>query len=377
VGQLFNEMAAVPVIQVLALRPLIDASASIGIARLTRELKFRQLALIYLPGALADLVTAVATAPTLGVWALVAGAIAGSTVTALASYFFAPHRPRISLAWRAVAPLVNFGRWVLLAGIATLAGTLVTQLAVSRSLGAAALGLYFLALKVAFLPIDAAAAIVGAVAFPMFARLRDDPAATARSFAMLLAGLGLVLLPVYALLIVVAPLFEQALGARWAGTAPIVQILALAGVAAILADLLAPLLLGHGRAIRVFGLECLQTGVTLALLWPALDWFGVEGAAFACLAGNTAALLLAAIWTRRLVPGAMQTVAHRIAGASLAAVAAASVAMLLAGFWSGFPALLAAGAGGALVAIAVLWILNTPFKLGLEDYGTLLRKEGA
>lgn len=375
VGQLFNEMAAVPVIQVLALRPLIDASASIGIARLTRELKFRQIALVYLPGALADLVIAVATAPTLGVWALVAGAIAGSAVTATVSYVLAPHRPRINLAWRAVAPLVNFGRWVLLAGIATLAGTLVTQLVVSRELGAAALGLYFLALKVAFLPIEAAGAVVGAVAFPMFARLRDDRTATVRSFAILLAGFGLVLLPVYALLIVAAPLFEQALGARWSGTAPIVQILALAGVAAILADLLAPLLLGHGRANRVFALEGLQTAVLLAVLWPAIAWFGVEGAALACLAGNGAALILAAIWTRRLVPGAMGNAMNRFAAAALAAAAATGVAFLLSGIWSGFAGLIATGVGGAVTAVAVLWALNAPFRLELAEYGALLRKE--
>jgi PST family polysaccharide transporter len=375
VGRLFNEMAAVPVIQVLALRPLIDASASIGIARLTRELRFRQVALIYLPGALADLVIAVATAPTLGVWALVAGAIAGSAVTATVSYVFAPHRPRFNLAWRAVAPLVNFGRWVLLAGIATLAGTLVTQLAVSRELGAAALGLYFLALKVAFLPIEAAGAVVGAVAFPMFARLRDDRAATVRSFAILLGGFGLVLLPVYALLVVVAPSFEQALGDRWAGTAPIVQILALAGVAAILADLLSPLLLGHGRANRVFALEGVQTAVLLAVLWPALGWFGVEGAALACLAGNAAALVLAAIWTRRLVPGAMGDAKNRFAAAALAAAAATGVAVALSGFWSGFAGLIATGVGGAVTAIAVLWMLNAPFRLELAEYGALLRKE--
>jgi PST family polysaccharide transporter len=375
VGRLFNEMAAVPVIQVLALRPLIDASASIGIARLTRELRFRQVALIYLPGALADLVIAVATAPTLGVWALVAGAIAGSAVTATVSYVFAPHRPRFNLAWRAVAPLVNFGRWVLLAGIATLAGTLVTQLAVSRELGAAALGLYFLALKVAFLPIEAAGAVVGAVAFPMFARLRDDRAATVRSFAILLGGFGLVLLSVYALLVVVAPSFEQALGDRWAGTAPIVQILALAGVAAILADLLAPLLLGHGRANRVFALEGVQTAVLLAVLWPALGWFGVEGAALACLAGNAAALVLAAIWTRRLVPGAMGDAKNRFAAAALAAAAATGVAVALSGFWSGFAGLIATGVGGAVTAFAVLWMLNAPFRLELAEYGALLRKE--
>jgi O-antigen/teichoic acid export membrane protein len=194
---------------------------------------------------------------------------------------------------------------------------------------------------------------------------------------MLLAGFGLVLLPVYALLIVVAPLFEQALGARWVGTAPIVQILALAGVAAILADLLAPLLLGHGRANRVFALEGMQTAVLLAVLWPAIAWFGVEGAALACLAGNAAALLLAALWTRRFVPGATRNVMNRFAAASVAAAAAAGVAVVLSDFWSGFAALVLTVLAGGATAIAVLWMLNNPFRLELAEYGALLRREGS
>jgi O-antigen/teichoic acid export membrane protein len=375
IARLFNEPAAAAIIQALALRPLIDAGASIGVATLTRDLKFRQLALIYLSGAAADLVTAVASAPALGVWALVAGALAGSAVTTVASYVFAPHRPRVTLDWRVIAPLVNFGRWFLLAGVATLTGTLVTQLAVSRGLGAAALGLYFLALKLAFLPVDAAGAVVGAVAFPMFAGLRDDPRATARAFAMLLGGLALVLIPAYALLITLAPVFEQALGTRWAGTAPIVQILSLAGVAAILADLLAPLLLGKGLAARVFTLEAVQTTVLIASLWSLLAWFGVEGAALAVLAGNLAAMGLAGIWMRRLLPGVLPEIRRRFTAALLAAVAAAVAATLFAGPWTGFPALIAGAAAGVAATIAVLWLLNTQLGLELREFGTLLHRE--
>jgi O-antigen/teichoic acid export membrane protein len=376
VAQLFSEPAAVPIIQVLALRPLIDASASIGVARLTRELKFRELALVYLPGACTDLVVAVVMAPTMGVWALVAGALVGSAVTVAVSYGLAPHRPRIRLAWRGVLPLVNFGRWVLLAGIATLAGTLVTQLAVSRMLGATALGLYFLALKLAFLPVEAAGSIVGSVAFPMFSGLRDDIAATARSFGTLLAGLGLLLLPVYALLVALAPALEEALGARWIGTAPIVRILALAGVAAILADLLAPLLMGRGQPARVFLLEALQTAVLIAVLWPCIAFFGVEGAALACLTGNCAALMLAAIWTRRLMPGVLTAAQRRFAAAVLAALTAYGVASFLAVQWSGFPGLIAGAAAGALSAAAILWLLNARLGLALGEYRSLLRGAG-
>ena len=78
IAVLFEERQATTLIQALALRPLIDASASIGVARLTREMRFKPLALMYFTGAVVDLVVAVSTARALGVWALVAGALAGA-----------------------------------------------------------------------------------------------------------------------------------------------------------------------------------------------------------------------------------------------------------------------------------------------------------
>lgn len=372
VARLFGEPAAVPIIQALALRPLIDAAASIGIAKLTRELRFRELALIYVPGALADIVVAVSSAPYIGVWALVAGALAGSAVTVIVSYWLAPHRPRVVLDWSAIAPLVHFGRWVLMASIVALAGTFATQLAVSRSLGAAALGLYFLALKIAMLPIEAASSVVGAVAFPMFARLRDDAVATANAFATVLSGLCLLLVPAYALLYVVAPELEQALGDRWVGTAPVVRILALAGVTAILGELLVPLLMGRGRADRAFTLEVVQTGVLLLVLLPALALFALEGAALSWLIGNSAALVVALVWTRRLLRGVLTAASRRLAAAAAAATAAAAIAMAVVVALDGLPGLVAAVLAAIAAATALLWAANRMFELRLDEFKVLL-----
>jgi hypothetical protein len=66
---------------------------------------------------------------------------------------------------------------------------------------------------------------------------------------------------------------------------------------------------------------------------------------------------------------------NRFAAAALAAAAATGVAVALSGFWSGFAGLIATGVGGAVTAIAVLWMLNAPFRLELAEYGALLRKE--
>src|SRR5688572_18383839 len=208
VARLFGEPRAAPIIQALALRPVIEAAASIGVARLTRELRFRELALMYLPGAVIDMVVAIALAPWLGVWALVAGSMGGAVTTALLSYIFAPHRPQVVFSTQLIAPFVRFGRWVMLTGILGLVGTTVLQLVVSRQLGAGALGLYFLASKVALLPLGAASAVVGSVAFPLFADLRDDGTRTAAAFRTLLSGQMILLLPVYGTLIVLAPALE-------------------------------------------------------------------------------------------------------------------------------------------------------------------------
>jgi lipopolysaccharide exporter len=372
IARMFDEPRATGIIQVLALRPLIEAAGSIGVARLTRELKFRELALMQIPGAIVDLVVAVATAPVLGVWALVLGALSGAACTLAMSYVLAPHRPRPTFRWDAIAPLLNYGRWVLLTGIVGLAGTLATQLALSRMLGAAALGLYFLAGKLAFLPIEAASAVIGAVAFPMFAGLRDDPSGTARAFATLLTGLLLLLFPIYALVIVLAPQLEQALGANWAGTAPIMQIMAIAGVTAVFGEIVVPLLMGRGRADQAFVLEIVQTGVLLVVLLPCLKLLAVPGAALAWLLGNAASMVLAVVWAHRMLPGALASSQGRLVAAPLIAVVMAGMASVASGPLSGITGLVAGGAAGTLAGLAALWALDRTLNLQLGQFRDLL-----
>jgi hypothetical protein len=214
-ARLFAEPGAAPIMQVLVLRPVIDAARSIGTARLTRELRFRELAFMHVPAALTDACIAVALAGTLGVWALVVGALTGAIVQTALSYVLAPHRPRLRFQAHAAEPLVRYGRWVLLTGIIALAASSVQQLLLSRHLGAGALGVYYLAAKLAFLPVETTSTVLGSVAFPLYAAQREDDRATATAFGTLFAGQAILLFPLYAMLVVLAPSFEAALGTRW------------------------------------------------------------------------------------------------------------------------------------------------------------------
>jgi O-antigen/teichoic acid export membrane protein len=373
VARIFGDPAAAPVIQALAWRPAIEAAASIGIVRLTRQLEFRRLAMIAVPAALVDLAVAVLTAGQLGVWALVAGALAGSGTTVLLSHLLAPHRPRLSFRFESIRPLIRYGRWILATGVIGLVGNLLSQIAISRVEGVAALGLYFLAWRVASLPSDAIGSVVSSVAFPMFARLRDDTRKTATTFRMLLTGETTILLPGYALVFVLAPALELVLGERWAGTTPIIRILSVAAVAGTLGELVAPLLMGRGRADRAFVFEALQTGVLVALLVPLVLALGARGAALAWLAGNVAALALIISWLRSMVPGGLALEPKPLLAALAAAAVAAAAAFACAHALPPAAGLLAGALSGVVSAAVILAILDRSMHLGLRELANWVR----
>jgi O-antigen/teichoic acid export membrane protein len=367
IAQLFDQPGATRIIQVLALRPLIDAMASIGIVQLTRTFRFRELALIYVPAALVDAALAIAMAGAWGVWALVGGALAGTATATMLSYILAPHRPRILLDFALAAPLIRFGRWVLGTSILGLVATAGVQLVISRQLGIAELGLYFLASKIAFLPADALRSVVSAVSFPLFVTLQDNLRATARTFGSLLTAQAVVLLPTYTIMIALAPTLADALGPRWADTAPLIRLIAAAAAGGLYADTVLPLMLGRGRPDRVMAIIGTQTAVILVAIVPLTSVFGVAGAAAAWLPAYGSALLASVLFTRHEV--------GTVAGGAGASVFIVCMASSIAGFvalagpaWTaGVPALATGIVLGIAAAGGLLYVLNSAVDLRIGD----------
>src|SRR5919198_88357 len=75
----------------------------------------------------------------------------GPTTSGAMSYLLAPHHPRLRFDTSAIRPLLQFGRWIFLTNLIAVTGSSMLQLVISRQLGAAELGLYFLAAKLAFI----------------------------------------------------------------------------------------------------------------------------------------------------------------------------------------------------------------------------------
>lgn len=365
-AQFLGEPRAIWLMRAVALHPTLEAAASIKVVRATRELRFRSIALIGLPEAIVNTVVAIALAQLYGAWALAAGTLAGTACTVLMSYLVAPHRPRIQFCRAAVQPLLDFGRWIFVTGLIALAGRVMLPVMVVQRLGAAELGLYYLAAKLAFIPAEVSSEVVGTVAFPLFARLQADLNQLARSFRAILISISMVLFPVCALVIALTPgLVGQVLGPRWNGTTTLIQLLVLVNAFGLFGDLVGPILKGIGQPHRLAIIELVQSSLLILTIWISTDYVGVRATALAWLVAVGASQIISAAFLQHVLP---RTLAGLVGPLSAITAASASggllavvVALALPG-WLG----LAAGAWLGFAAIAMLlWLADRYLPLGL------------
>ena len=202
----------------------------------------------------------------------------------IASYILAPHRPHIAFNWKATSPLMNFGGWVFLTSLVAMAGNYGVRIAISRQLGAEELGLYFIAVQLAYLPNEVADEAVGAVAFPLFARLQGNMLQATRAFRALFSGLAAVIFPLCALMIVLAPaLVHDILGPSWAGTERVIRVLSLVVMIGTFGEVAVTVFKGFGQPYRITLLEVIQSSITISLVWVLTRRFGLVGSAMAWL----------------------------------------------------------------------------------------------
>ena len=365
IASIFAEPLAIPIIRALALRPLFESMISIKVATLNRNLMFRPLAYLRIVEAIVNTIISITLAKFVGVWALVFGSLGGAISMVVASYILAPHRPHISFDWKSIRPLMNFGGWILVIGLLTMASNYGLRIVISRQLGAEALGLYFIAAQLAFLPSELASEMVGTVAFPLFARLHHDIAQATRVFRALFSGLAAVIYPISMLIIVFAPtLTNDILGPEWAGTEMLIRVLSVVVMIGIFGEVAVSVFKGFGQPYRVAFLEVFQSSITLILVWVLTSRFGLVGSALAWLPAILLSQILSARFLREILDhplkGLHMPLLAILTGAGLCVLVATFVSDLI----PGLIGLIIATALGGASTLAFLWATDRRFKLG-------------
>ena len=216
-------------------------------ASLQRELDFRRLSTIEIASRIAGTAASVVFAVAgLGAESLVLGAIVAAVVSTAQVIAAAP----LSRPWPhrgASREIVSFGLPAALSGLVRQANRNVDYAILGAQLGAAQVGFYWRAFQFGIEYQTKISSIMLRVAFPVYSRTKnlDDMRLLRSRIVRVHATL---LFPLLALLIAGAPvLLPWMLGERWTPAVEPTQILALAGMTAVIMTGLGPLVLALGK----------------------------------------------------------------------------------------------------------------------------------
>jgi O-antigen/teichoic acid export membrane protein len=292
----------------------------------------------------------------LGAWALVLGYLVGTIARTSALWRLVPFRPRWRFTREHLGSLARLGGVLTLVDVGSAFARNLDYLFVGRVLGATSLGLYTIGFRLPELLIMNVSVVAANVLFPAYSALAAEH--RERGFLMSLRYLAVIVLPVGAGLALLAHPFVLALfGPHWTRSIEVTQVLV---AYAVLTTLNIPAGTIYKVSGRAWVLLTVQ-GPYLAVLFTSLLLFAHHGivAVALCMTGCQLAGALASI----TIAGRVLRVRYRrIARSMLAPLgAAAGMAAVIAPIAhfvrSPWPALLSGGAAGAVVYLALLWLL--------------------
>lgn len=368
IALLFNEPRAALIIKVLSIRPLLEAAVSIKIVEISRKLDFRKMAFIKIPEAVVSTIVAIALAPFWGVWALVASIFASLLLRLFLTYFHAPYRPRFVYKPEAARSLIQFGRWIFIISLIDVFSNSFLKFIISRQLGTSELGIYYLAASLAFLPSEISSTVVGEVSFPLFSKYQAHLEKLKGIFQSVLRGMYILTIPICCLIIALAPaLVENALGAKWAGTVPIIRILTVVSIIGLLGNIIGPLHQGIGQPFKVAVNIGLQRTILVIMISLFTAYWGLNGAALAWIPAIIVSQIVDIVFMTRLLKRPFQGIFKTFFIVTAISTICALMANYLYHITGNVGGLLAAVAGATLIIFFLFALLDERLSLGLKD----------
>lgn len=274
VGLVFGSEQIVPVMQVLALAVVFTAAASVPMALLRRDMRFRAIAAQgSIAAVIAQVIAIWMTLAGYGVWALVGQILVSLLLTAVLAWFAAQWRPAFAFSLGEFITMARFGTKVLGVEFVAMLRSWAEAAIISNVLGMAALGYLNIAQRLVQIVQDLTGAALVPVSTVAFAKIRGSAERLRGAYVRALRMTYAVMSPPLTLVAVAAPLIIPIVfGEGWAQSAQVAQILALAGLLVVGATLDHGLFYGLGKPGQWFAYAVVIDTVTVAVTAVTAQW---------------------------------------------------------------------------------------------------------
>jgi len=287
---------------------LIEAAGTTARSALEKELVFTRSTAIITGSLFVSYLAAIALAAKgYAYWALV-GQLAVNAALSSAGFWWAyrrlGRRPSIRFSFdRATARwMLRFGATMALGALATVILLQFDNFLVGTFVGAAALGYYAQAYKVAQWPTGLVTHIVARASLPTYAKLQDDPIRLGKAFDMSLWLILTLALPIALAIFASAPDFLRLLwGDKWLPSASLLRFLIGYSVLRPLLDDTGALFVATGQPKRVTILLAVQAATLAILATPLTLAFGAIGTAIGVGVAFTVGIAVAYAFVSRTI----------------------------------------------------------------------------
>jgi len=364
IAAFYSQPTLTPLTRLLLFVLPLSALAAVPDALLTQRLDFRARANAEIIASLCSGVLAVALAwQGFGVWSLAWQAIAAIGMRALLLWLFSGWRPRGRFDTSSFRGLFRFGGYMLMANLLNTFSIRLQSLLIGRMFDSRALGYYTLAQNTEQAPAQFMSGVLNRVGLPVLSTVADQPAKLIGALRLSLRVAIFVFVPCMVGIAVVAhSLIIVLYGSRWTPAAPLLSVLAIAGMFWPLHVLNLAAIGALGRSDLVFKLEIVKRVVSIPLIVVG-SFYGVLAVAWAVLVSSVFGVIVNTWYSHKLLNyGVLAQLRDQSATLLLSAIAAA-VAWLASHWLAHAPlalavAVLAAATaylGGAALGKVVAW----------------------
>jgi PST family polysaccharide transporter len=328
IATVYRDPRLAPLIQVLGLGFVIGPLGGVQSAMLSRELRFRSLALADAVSALAG--SAVALTLSLfgyGVWALCAQSLATTAALAAMNVVLYRWRPRFSFESKAISELSRFSANLFGHSLIVFWSGKFDDFLIGRMLGARPLGLYSRAYSTMMMPVTEIGGVLSRVMFPAFSQATEDKAELRRTYLDIVATIGFLTFPVMFVLAVLSkPFISLLFGPQWLGASTVLSIYSVVGASQAIASTTTWLYTSQGRTDLLFRWS-LAAGVSIILAIAIGVWLGSIETVAICYAFTSVVVLSypRILFAGRLIGLTVGDVFRAIRGALGCALLAAGV----------------------------------------------------
>jgi len=236
------------------------------------------------------------------IWALVIGLVAEAVIRCILSFVLCPLLPQLSIDRESLKELMNFAKGMF--GLSLLA-VLVSQIDVmvlGKMVAEEQVGMYYLAVQLASQPVQLFTRIFGGVLLPIFAEKQDDKKSIRRAMLVMARTTGVLGIPLLAFAISCArPILSIVYGAQYAAVAIPFVLLSVWGLVVAESIKVALIFIGSGLP-NLDRRAVILRGILLGgLIYPAIVYWGLSGAAAAVLIAYSVGLIAQFVWLRNLI----------------------------------------------------------------------------